>query len=79
MDKREIEEYATIISDIATVNEANAKKYIFRLIDWLLGDNSQMEKKISGFKILGELVGYARAREEFVLCLISWLSSQHVL
>lgn len=73
MEKREIEEYATIIADIATENPKHAEKYIFRLVDWLLADNSQMEKKIIGFKILGELVGVARLRHDFMPVLVEWL------
>lgn len=40
------------------------------MVDWLLADNSQMEKKIIGFKILGELVGVARLRHNFTPVLV---------
>ena len=48
-------------------------------MDWLLADNSQMEKKIIGFKILGELVGVARLRHNFTPVLVEWLVEHQIL
>jgi hypothetical protein len=79
LDKREIEDYATAIAEIATDNPKYSEKYIFRLVDWLLAENSQMEKKIIGFKVLGELVGLAKSRQMFATCLINWLTDHQIL
>jgi hypothetical protein len=51
-----------------------AQKYIFRLVEWLLGENSQMERRISGFKVLSELAAVSRGNTEFAGWLADWLT-----
>jgi hypothetical protein len=47
--------------------------YLFRLLYWLQGENSQMERRISGFKVVGDLVALARAKTSFASYLADWL------